>query len=1341
MSLTHRLTALLALVVVVVLPTRAQEAIPHHAGVHVLTIGPDGTLACDEATEAQIASLDALAARTTGEALRLTALPSLNAEGISDFRIILRATDQLLDRPQALLAFRRAAARWERIIQSPVTTVIDVDYGPERFGTPYPSNVLGSTNSALLFAGTFSGASDMVDRLKARTADPQLEALYNAIPTPTPSSSELGPLNRGIGGLIPLQVLGYEPAVTSPAASFGSVPSIGFNDAFPYDFDPTDGIDFDKTDFEGVALHEIGHALGYTSAIGITSNNATDNPLFTPWDLFRVRPEAVEPGESLTDGAGFETAERVVTPGPPNNEVLVIENGTTYYEPVQVFFDGFAEYEVSTATGSRQGGDGQQASHWRDDRLRPPSLGEQRKIGIMDPNIGRGEFDEITVADIRVLDVIGYTVDYDPPVATVALSVAGQAIDDRFLVEEPIDLGDVDEGGGSDIPLVIGNEDDATPLDFRVETELTTVFPAAVAPILSASVATGTVAPGGSTTLQLQVGGPSPAIVEGLVRVISNDDDRAVIEVPVAFTVGGAVAPSLSVGDVPTSLGALGDDEVRTVSVPISNAGTFDLQYRVVTTLVTRAFEFPDTSPLDAEARTAAPVFSADFEGADPLAGFGFPQKAAPDRWQTRTTNAAALPGHSTPTALYYGNVNAGLEEYADNTFGQIRTPPIDLSGVSPDSRVTLSFATYLDAEAGFDFATVLVSFDGGSSFEEIASSDGGVLRNTPDGWESVSIEVPGIAGFPLPIYFAFRFESDANVTGGGWYLDDIVVDAEPGLAPFYVTPLAGTLPGDGSVSLELTADASLLDVGFYRGSFEVLTDQPGDDPDPFVLDFSVGGATLPQVVPDAPAPLVAIEAGSVSTIPLDFHNGGDATLSYVRVLEPATSRFEAGGRHSLDRVAFDGLAPAGSAPVERAVRGDAEAARTAPLGDGDVLAAVAFDVTEQLYDLAQLPDGTVVVLDGSRQQALTTIYTLPRDLSAPPDRFRSFDVDATATGIAYSPRTESLWIALFETVQLAEIELEDGGIVLTGRTVDLDFTPFGMDYSPALGAFMIGSYDTEAVLAVTLDGELLSGYPTFVLGREVDAATSRPGLSFTEGLLETTGREDVLLARDQFGADFGGEGGAFSEAVLNGSPGVFGLLRDRLDPNGSFFVTTIPIPTDNVRARLVRIDPPDLPASVGTILDAAEPIFADRSIAPREAFSVVLSVDGTDLSAGEQTDELAFLTNNPANPVVRVPVTVSVSPVAGEAGVEGAFAFAGVHPNPVGGAARVRFALAAADDVTVDVYDTLGRRVAVLAEGAPLAAGPHALAFPTSTLAPGVYVVRVTAGDDTASRTVTVVR
>ncbi|HEX8386791.1 MAG TPA: T9SS type A sorting domain-containing protein, partial [Rubricoccaceae bacterium] len=60
---------------------------------------------------------------------------------------------------------------------------------------------------------------------------------------------------------------------------------------------------------------------------------------------------------------------------------------------------------------------------------------------------------------------------------------------------------------------------------------------------------------------------------------------------------------------------------------------------------------------------------------------------------------------------------------------------------------------------------------------------------------------------------------------------------------------------------------------------------------------------------------------------------------------------------------------------------------------------------------------------------------------------------------------------------------------------------------------------------------------------------------------------------------------------------------------------------------------------------------------------------------------------------------------------------------------------------VTVGVYNTLGQRVAVLAQDAPLSAGTHALALQTGSLAAGVYVVRVEAGGDVSTHKVTVVR
>lgn len=62
------------------------------------------------------------------------------------------------------------------------------------------------------------------------------------------------------------------------------------------------------------------------------------------------------------------------------------------------------------------------------------------------------------------------------------------------------------------------------------------------------------------------------------------------------------------------------------------------------------------------------------------------------------------------------------------------------------------------------------------------------------------------------------------------------------------------------------------------------------------------------------------------------------------------------------------------------------------------------------------------------------------------------------------------------------------------------------------------------------------------------------------------------------------------------------------------------------------------------------------------------------------------------------------------------------------------------ASEVSVAVYDVLGREVAVLYEGS-LAAGTHKLAFDGDALPTGVYVVRATGDGMHATQRLTVVR
>ena len=195
------------------------------------------------------------------------------------------------------------------------------------------------------------------------------------------------------------RALGTLSAVADPPneAALGLPPRIGFNSAFAFDFDPSNGIDSDKTDFDAVAVHEIGHALGFSSNVGDRELRPTQPIVLAAMDLFRFRP-----GTSL---GTFPTAQRILSSG-----------GS------QILFGGSGpELALSTGRPDGTGGDENQASHWKDDFLTGTN------IGIMDPTIGRGVRKTITSNDTLAFDLFGYTMmgQAPPPVDDAVALVSG----------------------------------------------------------------------------------------------------------------------------------------------------------------------------------------------------------------------------------------------------------------------------------------------------------------------------------------------------------------------------------------------------------------------------------------------------------------------------------------------------------------------------------------------------------------------------------------------------------------------------------------------------------------------------------------------------------------------------------------------------------------------------------------------------------------------------------------------------------------------------------------------------------------------------------------------------
>ncbi len=106
--------------------------------------------------------------------------------------------------------------------------------------------------------------------------------------------------------------------------------------------------------------------------------------------------------------------------------------------------------------------------------------------------------------------------------------------------------------------------------------------------------------------------------------------------------------------------------------------------------------------------------------------------------------------------------------------------------------------------------------------------------------------------------------------------------------------------------------------------------------------------------------------------------------------------------------------------------------------------------------------------------------------------------------------------------------------------------------------------------------------------------------------------------------------------------------------------------------------------------------------------------------------------------------VTVMVTVVSG-VGIEGEelpkeVELSQNYPNPFNPQTTIDYALPQASDVSLIVYDMLGREVDVLLDG-PQVAGRHTVRFGANHLPNGAYVYRLVAGDKTITRTMVLVK
>jgi hypothetical protein len=285
---------------------------------------------------------------------------------------------------QAQAGFNAAAARWSNLFTDNVTLNMtvgqislgagilaqagssDTSYNYSAFKTALAGDVTSASDAtavANLAAGPSFGM--MINRTSNNggSATPYLDNTGDNAQTITISNSNAKALGLAT-------VAGNAFGLCASACDAG----IQFGTAFTWDYDPSDGISAGAYDFVGIATHEIGHALGFTSGVDVLdfyaqpANGgpyADDEFVFVnSLDLFRY--------STLSAGTAGGVLDFSIDRG-------VTNLGATF------------------STGSFYG-DGRQASHWKDNL----------DLGVMDPTAGQGELLSISANDRLAFDVIGW---------------------------------------------------------------------------------------------------------------------------------------------------------------------------------------------------------------------------------------------------------------------------------------------------------------------------------------------------------------------------------------------------------------------------------------------------------------------------------------------------------------------------------------------------------------------------------------------------------------------------------------------------------------------------------------------------------------------------------------------------------------------------------------------------------------------------------------------------------------------------------------------------------------------------------------------------------------------
>ena len=345
---------------------------------------------------------------------------SVSAPASAGTTIILNGIDNIQD-AGARQGFRIAAKYWESILTNDATVVFNVGYAAlnpgvlAQAGSARTDVATSTVYNAMLATGNSSLDASAMSSFTAQMAaggGTGVNMVLSSIDDPSTtyfdtdhndytgfgSNNETTYANNSV-----LKAIGLLGGASVDA-------TLTFSSNFGFDFNPSDGIATGQYDYIGVAIHEMGHGLGFVSGVDFYDIYGCDNGP----GCGAVSADAADFG--LTDDQYFNNIGGLnstldffrygsagVLDWSINNSYFSIDGGVTE-------FNGNAGF-----SSGRYNGDGNQASHWeapRNDAGNFTCLKENR-VGIMNPYLCSAQTGDVTIEDIAAFDAMGWNTSVD----------------------------------------------------------------------------------------------------------------------------------------------------------------------------------------------------------------------------------------------------------------------------------------------------------------------------------------------------------------------------------------------------------------------------------------------------------------------------------------------------------------------------------------------------------------------------------------------------------------------------------------------------------------------------------------------------------------------------------------------------------------------------------------------------------------------------------------------------------------------------------------------------------------------------------------------------------------